>query len=795
MEKRRMKTTKIVAFATGLLFVLMMAAPTFAVKGPLTDHLQYKFYGNQAALFTGLINNEIDLMAWPLTYTQYQQVTAPPSPGNITVAPYYDLGDYEIAFNNNFTDPSHTADRKAMNYTEFRQAMACLIDKDGLIAGPAVNGFGTRIDTNVARPVLDNWVNFNFSKYASDGTLLNNYPWDYNVTHALEILWNNNWYDHGTYPSVQALVAALPLPAGSVHYPPDHPRAGTAIDYIVAYVRSDHASRKTAGEALVSEMQSIGIGVTLNEGASKVCYTPVFINHDYDFYTAGWSFGVHPLHWYSMCTPMGIYPGGPNLYMIDDANLTYHATMEYPNATSAAMSVNEAMICQEILVKQAMLVPLYSSASYMAYRTGVVGVINFRGYGLTTALDYTFLNAKVPPYSHPMTIRYGTMNPPLSINPIFSSWTWDYEVADRIFTSYMNINPYKPTVIGKSPAGGDLPWMAYDWKYETDSGTGNAIVTLWFWNNTYWHDGVKFTVDDLNYTIFLGQVYGDSWGHSDFIHVKDFQKIDDWTCKIYFDFPAFWSLYTTTYDIVPMHIYKYIAIPPDAPTGNSLTGHHGEWPGRDSLDSEILPGAPFTYAQLTGAGGEQYVWIGTNMWKYVPGTYVTGVTGGLMLDAYPDFFLPHVLGEMDFNYYWYPGQPPQWGCFKIDYYSDYVMWANASGTNGTGWPVPFRLGGLHVWEPGCDVSPPAGIVGTSDMITMALAIGSRWNYFGVTTNLRADVNIDGKVGLRDLVLLANAYGSVPGDPNWNPNADIDFNGVVGLNDLVIMAQEYGNHFP
>jgi peroxiredoxin len=58
-----------------------------------------------------------------------------------------------------------------------------------------------------------------------------------------------------------------------------------------------------------------------------------------------------------------------------------------------------------------------------------------------------------------------------------------------------------------------------------------------------------------------------------------------------------------------------------------------------------------------------------------------------------------------------------------------------------------------------------------------------------------DLNGDGRVGLDDLVILARAYGSRPGDPNWNPVADIDGNGMVGLLDLVILAQHYGQQYP
>lgn len=59
-----------------------------------------------------------------------------------------------------------------------------------------------------------------------------------------------------------------------------------------------------------------------------------------------------------------------------------------------------------------------------------------------------------------------------------------------------------------------------------------------------------------------------------------------------------------------------------------------------------------------------------------------------------------------------------------------------------------------------------------------------------------DMNGDGKVTLVDLVLFAHAYGSSPGDPNWNPNADIaEPWGKIGLPDFVTLAMYYGRRYP
>jgi len=763
-----MKILKMLAVALGLLMVLLMVTPTLAVPGSQCQFLQYKFYNSPNALFTGLLNNEIDLMGWPLSQSQYASIA-----GNkdIQVAPVDELSDYEIAFNNNYTNPSHMIlDRAPMNYTEFRQAVACLVDKDGLIAGPAVGGFGIRKDTPIPRPILDRWVDLDpnsttcVSKYDSNGLLINMYPWDYNVTKALEILWTNGWYSHITYPTLISLLVAYAsglLPIGSVVYPPGHPRAGLSIDNLTTYIRADDVPMVAAGNALVAQLTNIGAPTNVISGNSVTVYTNVYVKHAYDIATIRWTDDRIPLWFYQRYTPIGIYPdgsthGGPNVYMIDDGALTYEAYQEYPNdtvdsPTSYHYAIQEAKMCQYIIVKNAMFVTLYTPYTYIAYRKGPVGVIDFRGYGLTAYLEYLWMNIKVPPYSPPMTIRYGTPYPPFEINPIFSPrsvFPWDYEVIDSMFDTPIMVNPYNPTMPGKSPVGSDQPWLAYDWKYELSNFTGwtntlpqggniqdpygsppnknyynCANVTFWFKNDT-WQDGVPFTVDDYNYTLNLDYTYHDSWTWSEMQLIVNFVKINPWTCSIYFSVPSFWVFYNVLVDIIPKHLYENIVIPLGTAGGSSTTGHHGEWPGKDAAPGEILPNPCFTYSQLTGAGGEKYTWVGTSIWQYVPGSYVSGVGGGALFSVNPNFWQSIVAGDIDFKYFWNAGPEPQGGSYVIGL-SDLVMLANAYGTTGNP-PIPHKLGGKGVWESGCDLAAPACVIGLSDLVTMALHYGKHW---------------------------------------------------------------------
>lgn len=65
----------------------------------------------------------------------------------------------------------------------------------------------------------------------------------------------------------------------------------------------------------------------------------------------------------------------------------------------------------------------------------------------------------------------------------------------------------------------------------------------------------------------------------------------------------------------------------------------------------------------------------------------------------------------------------------------------------------------------------------------------------VLITMVADLNGDQKVDLYDAVLIAAAYGSKVGDPNWNPNADLAPQyGIINIYDAVTMAYHYGETY-
>jgi hypothetical protein len=61
----------------------------------------------------------------------------------------------------------------------------------------------------------------------------------------------------------------------------------------------------------------------------------------------------------------------------------------------------------------------------------------------------------------------------------------------------------------------------------------------------------------------------------------------------------------------------------------------------------------------------------------------------------------------------------------------------------------------------------------------------------VTVTIIGDIRGDGNVDIYDAILLANAYNTKPGYPNWNPNADINCDNIVDIYDAILLANHYG----
>jgi endoglucanase len=54
-----------------------------------------------------------------------------------------------------------------------------------------------------------------------------------------------------------------------------------------------------------------------------------------------------------------------------------------------------------------------------------------------------------------------------------------------------------------------------------------------------------------------------------------------------------------------------------------------------------------------------------------------------------------------------------------------------------------------------------------------------------------DVNGDGKVDMKDVAIVAKAFGTTPSDPRYNPAADLNGDRLVNMVDIAIVGFNLG----
>ena len=61
----------------------------------------------------------------------------------------------------------------------------------------------------------------------------------------------------------------------------------------------------------------------------------------------------------------------------------------------------------------------------------------------------------------------------------------------------------------------------------------------------------------------------------------------------------------------------------------------------------------------------------------------------------------------------------------------------------------------------------------------------------LVSSLLGDVNVDGKVDIKDIAITAEAFGSFPGHQRWNPQADINRDNKIDITDIALVCGNFG----
>jgi len=634
------------------------------VHGPVMDTLHVQYYNNSSALYDALKNGEVDLTDRALTSAQMEEVFNR-TDVQAAISPTYSM--YEFDFNNNATVPTYPNQTSPTAYKEFRQGIACLVDKDYIVDN--LCPFSYRIDTPISRPNCNWWVDESVSQYDSYGNLLGNYPYEYNSSVAA------SYFDQaGFVEGEESNPEYDPEFPGSTQHLRIHPATGTTMEPLIFYIRNEYPERLEAGRNLATSLRKLGIPVAQNEENLATCIDEVMVNRDYNIYTGGWTFdvGVESLSCYVSSDIDGAdYPQFRNS-TYDDSYSRMMSTLDLGSALDAAKK------CQRILVEEAACVWLYSTSVVTGYRD-LYCVVNQRGERIDN--QFTFLKTRNDSKAE---IDYGLYNPPASLNVIthYSGPAWD--CLSRIYDTLISYCPYATGPDRESR----MPWLAADWdieEWESPYETGKNLTKLTFYlrEGTQWHDGVGLNSSDVKFTIDYIRGLGPNVtplyyyvSNVDHVVTPNPSKV-----IVYVNVSNTFTIdYIGTLPILPKHIFQNIS---------NVTGY--------------TPGAS------QGFNATQTL-IGTGPWNYVSHN-----SSMLLLEANRAYFLETPpKSEIDFRYNW------EVGGWTVDAL-DVSMVGELFG-------MDYGMPSLK-WEPGCDVHPDKTI-DLMDIVIVSHDFNLTWGMSG-----------------------------------------------------------------
>jgi ABC-type transport system substrate-binding protein len=738
-EQEKMKISRVsIAILFASILLMMVAIPSGAArKGVREDDMAIYYYATQEAAYTALSTGDIDFILYDITSAQADNAFTNP---NIVTVNVPDSGFYEFDLNNNYTITAYPGIRSPMNYTELRQACAFLSDKDYYV-GTLHNNKAVRIDQMVAAP---------YYGWADETKSYPYYPYEYDPAAAKAVL--DSKFPVGTTPNPN-YDSGDPLSSPYLrHYPDDHSLAGTDLDPLIFYVRSEHNARLMSGRAVYQALQKMGVPIDATEAPSTVTYTPVMGEFNYHFYTGGWSVGrFPPLSLYGLYHSSNAFPYGSNYVTgadfnaVNPSDYVVHPILDnYLYQTNYAASYSDAVtyckMAAGYMTDICVNVPLWSVASYWGWSNQLLGVVNQQGRGPENS--YTFMNAYKADGS---PIRCGTSNYATSINVVYANWVYDYNNVDRM-------NLYGGVSLPAYNAAADQAGFVDEWNVTTwnDGGAVKTKVAMSFRENAYFakpasgDQGENVQARHYFFSAWLcHQVIGSTW-HTTWDDLHHIDITGPYDFEIYFDTLNYWNTYECQGPLLPMDSWTAIGpafinttidtlVNPLTPGDIPLT--HDGYEGPIWIDYVTWNGVPLTpfidynivldklhlYSSL-GAGTltVSYCYVPDGALRgYFPGNlpwqtvvegagqyYMTSYSSGVSATykRNPFYYLvTPLLGEVDFV------KKPS-GNYKVDIF-DVVLVAGAYGSQGTGIPSSN-------WFPGADLAPNGGVVDVFDLVTV-----------------------------------------------------------------------------
>lgn len=528
--------------------VITVAAEEVEKSGPWADELYFKIYLNPETEYLAIKTGEINIMDWELPAEKVADALADP---DLATASTPDLGYYLMDLN---------VQKWPTSNVHFRRALAHLVDKSR-IETDILQGFGYALDSPVPI-VLGGWANPDIRTY------------EYSSTKAAAELELGGFID---------------TDGDGIR---NDPVTGENMADVIFYIRIDDPERKQAGEWLAQELIDLGVPVTGENAVERaVASQAVMLDAagEWNVYTGGWGIGRDPDHladfYHSKEFDPDVIGGWRGYNYPGFMNSTYDALADILKTASTFEEVKDAAFkMQVILADQVPGIPMYGHIGVKVYRADWTGLVNAVGQGINSW--WSTLNMHPADVTSGGIIEYGIKSDIETLNPLTASWTYTWEVLDKIYESPYTVNPFDLSE--------DWGWLAETWEIEdwtSPTGVDGTKVTFHFVRNAKWHDGMPFTARDVKFTYEYIREFGVPRYLPSVQFIEDMVLVDDYTLEIYQNTTSYFAFhYLNGIPILPQHIWE------DVGAG---------WQDYD----------PVKEGELVGLGPWKFV-------EYVPGEYV-----------------------------------------------------------------------------------------------------------------------------------------------------------------------------
>lgn len=433
--------------------------------------------------------------------------------------------------------------------------------------------------------------------------------------------------------------------------------------------------------------------------------------------------------------------------------------------------------------------------AYKAFRNSWAGIYNLPGTGINSWGTFLTIHPNDSPSGG--VLQYGVINHLYDFwfSPIYIEEYWpheyypsypypsyfDWQVLDKVYDTLIRFQE-RPEIIPW------IPWVAYNWSIQPLDITvpnielhNGSNITFWLRNDVYWHDGRPVTTHDIEYAWDLIKrhqldQYERIWKKIVYVETDGDYVVNVWVNETAYS----WNIYDILFDLVetgllfPKHIWEKAE-----QTFNNLTEFHPweytykEWTGNDPPEEH-----PFLTA-LIGCG------------PYIYSSESSPESGYIVLWANNYYFKKRniINGFIQASHRVNP-----------DSQLSYSVTLQNGISKTTEIPIEVRLDDDTIYY-GTVVLNGLELINLGPYQTSSLPAGlhelelyvnsTRIYTHKIYSTIPEDINLDFAVNFIDAIILGAAFGSIPGDANWDPRADILKDYVINFIDAIKLGAVFG----